>query len=344
VPLGCDPLGKPRAIPVYVLHGARPGPVMALTAAVHGDELNGVSIIHHLAFGDDHIADTNDDHIDVSKLAGTLLCVPVVNVEGMILQTRGTPDGRDLNRLFPGKATGNQAQRIAHALFEQIVRRADYLIDLHTAPPTRMNVPHVRSNFDRPECKALARAFGTEIVLHAVGTAGTLRREAAEAGVATVLLESGTSHRFEIGTIQVGVRGILNVMAHIGMIDRKPIPPAWRLLVRRSRWVRTAEGGLLHTVIEGGALVRAGDVIAHVTDPVGSRVASIESPVTGLVLGLTTTPLVRAGDPIANIVIVTGKRLERAIARGEARKDKPGTIEEAEVADKEGHTLDEVGD
>ena len=110
--------------------------VMALTAAVHGDELNGVSIIHHLAFGDDHIADTNDDHIDVSKLAGTLLCVPVVNVEGMILQTRSTPDGRDLNRLFPGKATGNQAQRIAHALFEQVVRRANYLIDLHTAPYT----------------------------------------------------------------------------------------------------------------------------------------------------------------------------------------------------------------
>ena len=344
VELGADPLGKPRSIPVYVLHGGRPGPVLALTAAVHGDELNGVSIIHHLAFGDDHLAATDDDPVDVANLSGTLLCVPVVNVEGMILQTRDTPDGRDLNRLFPGKASGNQAQRIAHALFESVIRRSDFLIDLHTAPPTRMNVPHVRADFDRPECKALGRAFGTELVLHSNGVPGTLRREAARAGVAAILMESGTSHRFEPSTIRVGVRGIINVMAHIGMLERTPLPPAWRLLVRRSRWVRTTDGGLLHTVTRGGALVRKGEVIAHVTDPVGSRVATIESPVTGLVLGLTTTPLVRAGDPIANIVIVTGVRLEQAIARDSAAQAAPMRTEEAEVADDLGHTLDEVGD
>jgi predicted deacylase len=317
---------------------------LLLTAAVHGDELNGVSIIHHLAFGADHLMVTEDDHIDVDELAGTVLCVPVVNVEGMILQSRHTPDGRDLNRLFPGKDRGNQAQRIAAALFEKCVRRADYLIDLHTAPQTRTNVPHVRADFDRPECKALARAFGTEIVLHSTGVPGTLRRAAADAGVAAILMESGTSHRFESGTVQVGVRGILNAMAHLGMLKRKPVRPAWRLLVRRSRWIRAADGGLLHTMVNGGDLVRKGERIATVTDPVGSRKANIISPVTGLVLGLATTPLVRAGDPIANVVIISGKRLKQAIDRDTVATPESGPTQEAEVADRGGDTLDEVDD
>ena len=343
IDLGTGPLGKPRNIPVHVLHGGRPGPVLALCAATHGDELGGVAIIHHLTFGDDHVDQTGDDHLDLAQLAGTLLCVPMINMEGVVLQTRETPDGRDLNRVFPGSATGNQAQRIAHALFDTVIRRADCVVDLHTAPHTRINVPHVRANLDRPECKAIARAFGTEIVLHSVGSKGTLRRAAAEAGVPAVLMESGTSHRFEAATVRAGVRGILNVMAHLGMVDRDNLPPAWRILVRRSRWVRTSDGGLLHTCVEGGALVRAGDTIAHVTDPFGSRVGSVESPVTGLVLGLTVSPLVRAGDPIANIVLVSSGRLERAIARGARAVPARGDTEETEVSDEAGSTLDEVG-
>ena len=150
-------------------------------AGIHGDELNGVSVVHHLIHGDDHIANTDDDTIN-RKTFRHLICVPVVNIEGMLLEQRGAPDNRDINRLFPGKQNGNQSQRIAHALFEGVVSRADYLIDLHSAPHSRTNLPHVRADFDKKECLELARAFGTQIILHSSGPKGSLRREASAKG------------------------------------------------------------------------------------------------------------------------------------------------------------------
>jgi predicted deacylase len=346
IEVGSDPLGQSSEMPVHIIHGAKQGPTLAVTAAIHGDELNGTGIIHHLIYGADHEADTKDDHIDSTTMCGTLILVPVVNVEGMLLQDRHTTDGRDINRLFPGKSSGNHSQRLAHALFEQVVKKADHLIDLHTAPSTRMNVPHVRANLDKKNCKTLARAFGTEVILHSDGPEGSIRREAVDIGVPTILLESGTSHRFEPESLECGVRGILNVMAKLGMIERKIERPRWRLLVRRFRWVRSTTGGLLHSLIEGGASVKKGEVIAHVTDPFGSSVESITSPVTGYVIGLATTPLVRPGDPIANIVIVREKKLQEIIekdtAAGRSPRDHVEDVEEEEIEDDDGSTLDET--
>ncbi len=346
IEVGSDPLGQSSEMPVHIIHGAREGPTLAVTAAIHGDELNGTGIIHHLIYGADHEAGTKDDHIGAETMSGTLILVPVVNVEGMLLQQRHSTDGRDINRLFPGKPDGNHSQRLAHILFEQVVKRADYLIDLHTAPYTRMNIPHVRADLDKKSCKRLARAFGTEVILHSVGPEGSIRREASDAGIPTILLESGTSHRFEPVSLECGVRGILNVMAKLGMVEKPYRRPRWRLLVRRFRWVRSATGGLLHSLIEGGASVKKGEVIAHVTDPFGSSVESITSPVTGYVIGLATTPLVRPGDPIANIVIVREKKLQEIIEKDTAAGRRPREhvedVEEDEVEDDAGSTLDET--
>jgi predicted deacylase len=346
IEVGSDPLGQSSKMPVHIIHGASEGPTLAVTAAIHGNELNGTGIIHHLIYGADHEAGTKDDHIDAEKMSGTLILVPVVNVEGMLLQQRHSTDGRDINRLFPGKPNGNHSQRLAHALFDQVVRRADHLIDLHTAPSTRMNVPHVRADLDDKACKKLARAFGTEVILHSNGPDGSIRREAVDSGVPTILLESGTSHRFEPQSLKCGVRGILNVMARLGMIERRNVRPSWRILVRRFRWVRSTTGGLLHSLIEGGASVKKGEVIAHVTDPFGSSVESITSPVTGYVIGLATTPLVRPGDPIANVVIVREKKLQEIIEKDTAAGRRPRehveAVEEQEVEDDGGSTLDET--
>ncbi len=346
IDLGDDPMGNPMNIPLHILRGSEPGPTLAVTAAIHGNEMNGTGIIHQLVYGSDHQAGTADDYIDPAAMNGTLILVPVVNVEGMLLQDRNAPDGRDLNRLFPGKRDGNQSQRLAHTLFTQVVRRADYLVDLHTAPLTRMNVPHVRANLDNTECKRLARAFGTEVVLHSDGPLGSIRRTATDAGVAAILLESGTSHRFEPDSLECGVRGILNVMAKLGMLQAKIVKPRWRILVRRFRWIRAPEGGLLHTLIEGGASVKKGETIAHITDPFGSSVESVTSPVTGYVVGLATTPLVRPGDPIANVVIVREKKLQEIIEKDTQAGLKPREhveeVEEDEVEDEGGSTLDET--
>ena len=328
--LGDGPAGNPRNIPVYIIHGTKPGPVLALTAGIHGDELNGVSVIHHLIHGDDHIAGTDDDRISRNDMAGTLICVPVVNIEGMLLEQRGAPDNRDINRLFPGKKQGNQSQRIAHVLFNSVVKRADFMIDLHSAPHSRTNLPHVRANFDHEECMELARAFGTHIILHSSGPKGSLRRTATKEGTPTILLEAGTAHRFEMEAVHTGIEGVLNVMGHLGMIERKNRLPAVRLLVRRSKWARAEAGGLLYSLFNVGDHVKKGEEIALVTDPLGEQTHSIESPRTGVIVGLALNPLVRAGDPVANIVLCSAKKWKRA--QSEFNEDEP---EEESVDDEE---------
>ena len=328
--LGEGPTGNPRSIPVYIIHGTKPGPVLALTAGIHGDELNGVSVVHHLIHGDDHIAGTDDDRISRDDLAGTLICVPVVNIEGMLLEQRVAPDNKDINRLFPGKKNGNQSQRIAHALFEGVVKRSDFLIDLHSAPQSRTNLPHVRANFEEDECMELARAFGTQIILHSAGPNGSLRRTATSNGTPTILLEAGTAHRFEMDAVHSGIEGVLNVMGHLGMIERENKLPAIRLLVRRSKWARAEAGGLLYSLVSVGQHVKKGENIALVTDPLGEKTHTIESPRTGVIVGLALNPLVRAGDPIANIVLCSASKWKRA--RDEANSDDP---EEESVDDEE---------
>ena len=331
--LGDGPAGNPRNIPVYIIHGTKPGPVLALTAGIHGDELNGVSVVHHLIHGDDHIAGTDDDRISRDELAGTLICVPVVNIEGMLLEQRGAPDNRDINRLFPGKEQGNQSQRIAHALFQSVVKRADYLIDLHSAPHSRTNLPHVRANFERKECMELARAFGTHIILHSSGPKGSLRRTATKDGTPTILLEAGTAHRFEMEAVHTGIEGVLNVMGHLGMIERENRLPAVRLLVRRSKWARAEAGGLLYSRVNVGDHVNKGQEIALVTDPLGEQTHSIESPRTGVIVGLALNPLVRAGDPIANIVLCSAKKWNRAQSEFNAEDPEEESVDDEEALD-----------
>ena len=331
--LGDGPAGNPRSIPVYIVHGTKPGPVLGLIAGIHGDELNGVSVVHHLIHGDDHIANTEDDTINRNQLAGTIICVPVVNVEGMLLEQRGAPDNRDINRLFPGKENGNQSQRIAHALFEGVVSRADYLIDLHSAPHSRTNLPHVRADFDKNDCLDLARAFGTQIILHSSGPKGSLRREATTRGTPTILLEAGTAHRFEMEAVHAGIEGILNVMGHLGMIERKSRLPAFRLLVRRSKWARAESGGLLYSLVKAGDHVNKGQKIALITDPLGAKTHTIESPRTGVIVGLALNPLVRAGDPIANIVLCSEKKWERAQIQPDAHNPEEESVDDEESLD-----------
>ena len=328
--LGDGPTGNSRSIPVYIMNGEKPGPVLALIAGVHGDELNGVSVVHHLIHGDDHIAGTEDDIIDLSNMSGTLLCVPVANIEGMLLQQREAPDNRDINRLFPGRADGNQSQRIAHELFSGVVKRADHLIDFHSAPYSRTNLPHIRADFDHPDAMKLARAFGSRIILHSKGPEGSLRRESTKAGVPTILLEAGTAHRFEIEAVHSGIEGVLNVMSEIGMIERKSRMPAVRMLVRRSKWARAEAGGLMHSMVQPGDHVKKGEIIAHVTDPFGASTQTVASPRTGIVVGLTINPLVRTGDPIANIVVCSKSRWKRA-----QEEDTSLVPEEDEVVDEE---------
>tara|TARA_B100000315_G_C14521521_1_gene561775 strand:+ start:245 stop:1348 length:1104 start_codon:yes stop_codon:yes gene_type:complete len=340
--IGHDPMGQSAVIPIQILHGSTTGPTIAIIGAIHGDELNGTGIIHQLVYGDDHTPDTSDDHIDPEQLSGTLILVPVANVEAMMMNSRTSPDGRDLNRLFPGTLEGSQTSRLAHTIFTHIVKRADYLIDLHTAPHSRMNVPQIRADLENSKCKKIARAFGTKVIMNSKGPKGSIRHEATKIGVPAILLESGSSHRFEGEAVEGGVKGILNVLAKLKMIEREIEKPHWRILVRKFRWVRAPIGGILHTLVPGGAVVKEGEAIACVTDPFGARVDDVVSPVNGYVVGLATTPLVRPGDPIANIVFVREKKLQEIIAKEGMIDEPPHEVAEQDIEDEEGSTLDEI--
>ncbi len=280
----------PVNLPVTVIRGQRPGPSLFLTAAIHGDELNGVEVVRRVMTG-----------LTPDQLRGTLICVPVVNRTGFLSHTRYLPGRRDLNRYFPGDPEGNAAARTAHILFTEIVARARYGIDLHTASVGRTNLPHVRADMANERVRRLAHAFGTEIIIDSRGLPGTLRSAATAANVATIIFEAGETFRFQRAMVARGVAGVRNVLSALRMIEATVKEARFRVIVRRSEWVRSTRGGIADILVRPGEIVYAGDGIASITNPFGREVSLVRSPLTGLIIGITTVPMVNPGDAICHV-------------------------------------------
>jgi uncharacterized protein len=280
----------PVNVAVTVVRGKEPGPTIFLTAAIHGDELNGVEIVRRVMTS-----------VAPDRLRGTLICVPVVNRVGFLTHTRYLPDRRDLNRFFPGDPMGNAAARTAHVLFAEIVSRSRYGIDLHTASVRRTNLPHIRADMSNKKVRRMARAFGTEIVLDSPGAPRTLRAAATRAGVPTIIFEAGETFRFQRNMVARGVAGIRNVLAALKMTDDVPREPRFQVIVKVSAWIRSVRGGIADILVRPGEIVYAGGEIASITNPFGREVSMVRSPMTGLIIGTSTVPTVNPGDAICNI-------------------------------------------
>ena len=285
---------SPFGVEVMVLHGRRPGPTVWASAAVHGDEVNGVAIVRDLA-----------STLTAKSLSGTLLLAPVVNVFGFISRDRYLPDGRDLNRSFPGSARGSLAARLAQVFLTKVVLRCSAGIDLHTATRGRANLPQVRANLDDPTVRRLANAFAAPVSCNARTRAGSLRGVAAQHGVPVLVYESGQAHRFDDSAIRVGVRGVRAVLAELGMIDAAPEgarpTTTW---IASSKWVRAGRSGILAARKGLGDRVEAGEALAVVSDPFGRRPVTLHAPANrppGLVIGRTEAPLVLRGDAMYHI-------------------------------------------
>lgn len=302
-------------IPVTVIRGKMPGPTAFVMAALHGDEINGVDIVRQLIFD---ILDCGHE-----MLAGTLVAIPVVNIPGFLTQSRYLPYHRDPNRFFPGRRKGNNAERFAHRLFNEIVLKCDFGIDLHTAGHGRMNVPHIRGDMGHPKVRKLARAFGATIVVDQKGLRGTLRREACEAGVPTILFEAGETTRFSKQVSRTGLRGVLNVLKDMKMWgDHVEHRPSFQVIVKQSDWVRTDKGGILDLTVRPGDLVYEGDILGSILNPFGKTVTEIRSPTTGIVIGITTAPLSIPGAGIAHIAKLKKSlaMVERSLKRESKKK------------------------
>ncbi len=280
-------------MPVYVVNGKRPGKRLYLSAAIHGDEINGVEIIRRILAMP-----------SLKQLQGTLIAVPVVNVHGFINTSRYLPDRRDLNRSFPGSAEGSLTARLAHLFMTEVVNNASHGIDLHTAAIHRNNLPQVRGDLDNPQVSELANAFGIPVLLSSVGPDGALRRVATEAGVPTILYEAGEALRFDEFSIRAGVKGIVNVMRQLGMLPArsskryKSITP---FIARSSTWVRAPESGIIRALIALGARVRKGQSLGIIADPFGEKEYIVTAPNDGVVIGRTDLPLVNEGDALFHV-------------------------------------------
>lgn len=282
------------SMPVRVFHGARPGPVLFVSAAVHGDEIIGVEIIRRLM-----------RNLSAKRMAGTLLCIPIVNAYGFIAHQRYLPDRRDLNRVFPGFAGGSLAAQLAHKFTTEIIDRSDYGIDLHSAGLHRQNLPQIRISPDRPKAQELALIFGAPAVITSKLRDGSLRKTATEHDCEVLLMESGEALRFDEFAIRIGVRGILRVMEHLEMgVRKQPIRAAHPVLSDRTQWVRASEGGIFRAQKSTGDMVQKGDVIGFVSDSFGEAEEPVLAPVTGIIIGHTNLPVVNMGDALIHVAQV----------------------------------------
>ena len=293
-------LGDSWPIPVTVLHGVRPGPTVTILGAIHGDELTGPSACTHLlsnAFTD------IGKELDPNKLAGTIRIVPVVNLPGYRGKSRYFPDGRDLNRQFPGDLKGSTTRRVAAQIVRNLIEDSDAIIDLHSAAKGRSNMPQIRADLAHVGTNLLAKSFGIEIILDSKPPRGSLRKFANSLDIPSITYEGGGADLLDHESVKVAIHGVLNSLRIMKMIPGKPNRPKFRVLASGSSWIRAGEGGLLDMFVSAGTLMKSGEVVASISDPATPGLTvDIVAPEDGLVIGAATNPFTSAGMPVGHFL------------------------------------------
>ncbi len=312
-------LGDPVRIPVTIINGERPGPTAFLSAGIHGDELNGIEVVREVAQEWSH-----------EDLCGTLVCLPVLNVQGFQAQERYLPIyERDLNRSFPGKRNSTSSNRIAHSIYHNFIAPCDFGLDFHTSTRGRTNMFHVRADMDDEGAARLARAFGTNLIVAGEGSAGMLRREATDDGIPTITLEMGEAHRFERELIDHALDGVRSVFAEYGIYRQETVRwPGWRTVIEEASektWLRADAGGLVEMQYDRGDLVHEGETICRITNPFKSDATVVEAPFTGLLVGVLENPVVYPGNPLCHFVKIEDMQ-ERIITEQTERTRNDGVV------------------
>ena len=285
----------PLTIPVIIERAAKPGPVLLITSGIHGDEVNGVEIVRQIITKKYNRPD-----------AGMVICIPIVNIFGYLNQTRQFPDGRDLNRSFPGSKKGSLASRFAHFIMDEIVSHIDYCIDFHTGGGARFNYAQIRFNSDDEECEALAKTFGTKFILRSNVRDHSFRDIASEEGKKVLMFEGGKSKHLDRIVTREGLNGTMRVMHKLGMRDFtkelgdvfKTEPP---IVVDDSAWVRAKYSGMFRTYRSNGSKVQKGENIGTITDPFGDFEKVVKAGWDGYIICINHNPIVNQGDALVHI-------------------------------------------
>jgi len=307
-------LGEPVRIPLTVVNGEDPGPTVFLSAAVHGDELNGVKVLHDVV-----------DRFDPAEIAGTLVCLHVVNVPGYLAQQRYLPIyDQDLNRAFPGRERSTPAQRIANELFRGVFSHCDYGIDFHTSTRGRTTMFHTRAQLENRDVARMADAFGANLVMAGIGEEDNSIRSACTArGIPTITVEMGEAHRFQPRYVERALAGTESVLTELGVVDGIRVEPAWRRVVdakTEKTWLRADQGGLVDLQAEKRDVLEEGDVVCTVHDHFGTEETDVLAPYRGLIAGLLRNPVAQPGHPVCHFV-----RLDEETAAAIRAADEPFT-------------------
>lgn len=298
-------LGQIIHLPVIVVRGSAAGPTLGVTAAIHGNEINGVHSIHRLL-----------EAIDPVHLAGTLIAVPVVNVPGYLNHERQFNDGQDLNRIMPGAPKGRSSMVYAHRFMTRVVTELDYLIDLHTASTGRINSLYVRADLSHATAAELASVQHAEIIVNNTGPDGTLRGACMQRGIPSITVEAGNPQQYQPKMVTRSVEGILNVMAKLGMVQRPVSSPRIQPVVcKGSYWIYTESGGVLEVFPHLCDRIAAGQLVARVSDVYGNVVEEYRAPTDGIVIGRSVNPVNQTGSRVLHVGLLADEAFSEALGR-----------------------------
>jgi hypothetical protein len=300
------------ATPVLVVNGSEPGPTLCLTAAIHGDELNGIETVRRVLY-----------NLEPERLKGAVIGVPIVNLQGFHASSRYLSDRRDLNRYFPGDPGGSSASRIAHSFFHEVIQHCSAVVDLHTGSFYRTNLPQLRGDLSKPEVVDLTRGFGSTVVLHSEGAEGTLRHAAVAAGIPAVTLEAGGPSVLEETAVGHSVKGVRTLLNHLGMTSRFSLWGDPEPVYYNSVWQRAPVGGIVFSRVSLGQNVREGEVLGTVTNPITNVRTRIVSSHTGRVIGMALNQVVQPGFATHHIGIAAprGQVPEELVDEREAQTE-----------------------
>lgn len=276
--------------PIYVSRGVEDGPVLALTAGMHGDEINGMEIVRRFL----------DSGLHHPK-RGVTVCMPIVNVYGFLNYSREVPDGKDINRSFPGNKNGSLASRVAYHIMQQVIPAVEVGIDFHTGGAMRTNFPQIRAVLSDQRNLDLAQAFHAPFTIDSTFRPNSLRKEAARKGKHIIVYEGGESLRFDQYAIEEGIAGTLRLMKYLKMIDWAPEPKEETKVIWNTSWIRSRNAGLFQSNVRSGQLVHKGEWIGTITDPFGEFKEQIKASETGYVIGLNNIPVINTGDALMHI-------------------------------------------
>jgi predicted deacylase len=282
----------PILVPVIVERAKEDGPTVLLMAGLHGDEINGIEIVRRFLRKKLH-----------KPTKGTIICLPVFNIFGFLNIKRELPDGRDLNRSFPGSAKGSLASQFAYHFMKEIAPHCDYIIDFHTGASQRNNFPQIRCVMSDPESMELARVFNPPFIINSSLIGKTIRESMIKMRKMVLLFEGGMANNIEEMVVEEGLNGTKRLIAHLGMRnykidiskDREPI------VLQESRWLRAPNSGMFQALVKNGSQLDRGTILAIVTDPYGNFEKKIKSPISGYVICANESPVVFKGDAIIHI-------------------------------------------